>query len=157
MSSKPAEQLFQAIRKNDIERVKALITADNNLLTARNERGTPPLTLATYLGNLEVGKWLIEAGADLEAKDAAGTALMGVSFKGNTEIVKYLIDAGADVNATNEQGTSALIFAAMFNQGEVIDLLLENGADNQLKDGQGLTAADHVRNRGLTELAEKLS
>lgn len=157
MSSAPADQLFHAIRKNDTETLQELIKADKSLLVARNERGTPPLTLATYLGNLETGKWLVEAGADLEAKDAAGTALMGVCFKGNTEIAKYLIDAGADVNATNEQGTTALIFAAMFNQEAVIDLLLENGADNKIKDGQGLTAADHVRNRGFVGLADKLA
>ncbi len=150
------EQLFLAIRAGDAATLRKLVTANPALLAARNERGTPPLTLATYLNNLEAAKILVEAGADLNASDVSGTALMGVCFKGHSAIVRYLLAAGADVNAKSENGTTALHYAAMFNKPEIVDLLLAAGADAGAKDAQGLTAADQARNQGLPEMAAKL-
>lgn len=150
-------QMFQAIRDNDLAGLKQLIEADKGLLDARNERGTPPLTLATYLNNRAASEFLIEAGADLEAKDAAGTALMGVCFKGYVAMVTLLLDAGANVNATNDKGATALIFATMFNQVAVVDLLLKSGANTRLTDEHGMSAIDHARNRGINELVDRLS
>jgi len=151
------EQLFLNIREGKAADVREQLTADPGLLEARDQRGSTPLILATYLGDLPTTKVLVEAGAPLEATDAAGnTALMGVCFKGFTEVAAYLGDQGANVNARGDHG-SALHFATMFNKADIVDMLLSRGADASAKDGRGMTAADHARQRGLTELAERLA
>ena len=72
---------------------------------------------------------LIDAGADINAKDEAGsTALMVASEYGRTEIVKLLIAAGADVNAKNELGWTALMWASRHGHTETVKLLIDAGA-----------------------------
>jgi ankyrin repeat protein len=44
----------------------------------------------------------------------------------------------------------------MFNQAEIVDILLYAGADAGAKDVDGLTAADHAKKRGFMELATRL-
>ena len=61
--------------------------------------------------NLELVKYLVEHGADINAKDKSGnTALMIASKDMNLEMVKYLVEHGADVNAKNAEGKTALYF-----------------------------------------------
>lgn len=151
-----SHSLFDAIRKNDLPRVASIVTDHPKTLRERNERGTPPLTLAAYLGHEALTKLLVEAGAQIDASDASGTALMGACFKGYAGIVAYLVDTGADLEATNFTGGTALSFAAMFNQVAVVDLLLEKGADAGAKDHDGQSPADYARRNGFEELALRI-
>ena len=53
--------------------------------------------LASELGHLEKVKYLVENGADVNAKDRFDrTALIFASENGHFEIVKYLVENGAD-------------------------------------------------------------
>ena len=154
----PTEQLFAALRQGDAATVTGLVQGDATLLATRDPRGSTPLLLATYLQQEAVVEALVEAGADVNARDAAGnTPLMGLCFKGYLPLAKYLLAHGADVNVANFTGATALIFAATFNRPAMVDLLLEAGATASHKDDRGLTAADHARNQGQEELAQRLS
>lgn len=53
--------------------------------------------------------------------------------KGDINMVKKLIELGADVNGRSRLLTP-LMYAARYNRTEIINLLLENGADAELKD-----------------------
>lgn len=55
--------------------------------------------------------------------------------KGDFETVKKLIDLGADVNAKS-RGLTPLMYAAKFNRTDIINLLLESGADKRVKDSR---------------------
>ncbi len=157
MTNTPASALFSAIRANDLIKTKTLLETDPGLLQARDERGTSPLILASYSGLLPMTKLLVEAGAEIDASGATGTALMGVCFKGHADIARYLISVGADLEASLPNGSTALHFAAMFNQADIVELLVAAGADAGAKDVEGQTAADHARKRGFTTLAERIS
>lgn len=55
-------------------------------------------------GNTEIVKLLLEAGADVNAKDIYGnTALMYSSEYGYTEIVKLLLEAGSEVDPNDTE------------------------------------------------------
>ncbi|UCF81171.1 MAG: ankyrin repeat domain-containing protein [Acidobacteriota bacterium] len=62
----------------------------------------------------EMVKVLIDAGADVNARDITGwTALMAAAVTGHTGTVKVLLDAGADMGAKeNKYGMSALMLAS---------------------------------------------
>ena len=61
-----------------------------------DENGETALHLASYWGDSEIVKMLIEAGADVNAVNKDGeTALYWASLKGHQEIIKILKEAGA--------------------------------------------------------------
>ena len=73
-----------------------------------------------------VGK-LIEAGADVNARDAEGnTPLILASFYAGPRCVELLLEKGADPNAANRSGVTALIRAA--TDYEKTRLLIDAGA-----------------------------
>ena len=55
-------------------------------------------------------------------------------FLGYKNIVIILIKKGADVNQCSSNGRSPLMWAAYRNHAHVIDYLLENGADTEIRD-----------------------
>jgi len=150
--------IFDAIRNHDLTALHEIIAAEPASLQQTDERGSTPLLLASYLGQEDTTRALVEAGADLDVCGPTGTALMGVSFKGYPDLARYLLGAGADPEVRHPMaGATAIIFAAMFDRADLVDILLEYGADPTVKDAGGLTAADHAKQKGFTALAQKLS
>jgi ankyrin repeat protein len=85
------------------------------------------LMVASREGDLELATWLVDNGADVNAKTKDGhTALMYAAFNRYPEIVKLLISKGADVNARSTQGHTALTEATMEESKLIINYL--NGA-----------------------------
>lgn len=74
--------------------------------------------------------------------------------KGDLEMVKKLIDLGSDVNE-KWNGLTPAMYAAKFNRTEVLQLLIDNGANLKEKSDKGLTAKKYAEISGAVE-AEKL-
>jgi ankyrin repeat protein len=99
--------------------------------------------VASYGGYVETANVLIEAGADVNAKNKKGkTALMyAVQKLSNLEMVKLLIEKGANVNQSDNSGTTPLMVSISESEDyETLDLLIEKGADLNAKDKLGKTA-----------------
>ena len=94
---------------------------------------------ASAFGSIETMKLLMDKGADVNARSAAGaTALMWAVT--DLAKVRLLIDRGADVNAVSESGRSALLLAAMSDRsGPIVRLLLSHGANAQIVDSDKTT------------------
>ena len=74
---------------------------------------------------------------------------MGVCFKGYVDIAQILIERGSNLNAQHGNGGTALMFVAMFGRNEIVNLLLEQGADSSIKDMRGLSALDLAAQQGI--------
>lgn len=112
-------------------------------LTAGPRQGLTPLLAAACSGYGRTVRYLIDAGADVNAARADGyTALMYSAQKGQTDILAELIAAGADVNATRGDGFTPLMLAAINGQTDCVRLLLDKGADPALTSHAGMTARD---------------
>ena len=86
---------------------------------------------------------LINAGADINAKDSQGkTALMYIveTKKATAKLIKFLVKRGAKINELCNDGYSPIIYATKGNNRFVIKYLLEFGADTSVvsKDGKSL-------------------
>ncbi|KAL0491088.1 ankyrin [Acrasis kona] len=138
----------------DIVRVLAENKAN---LERRTDTGLTALLLATRSFMSDVVQVLCEFGADMEATiigDETGwTCLHWVSHIGNLQLVELFCDFGAHVNAqTSEEGYTALMIACMGNNKDIVDLLLNSGANSRKRSKEGLTASEYCLRKGYTEL-----
>ena len=101
--------------------------------------------IASVVGNhMDIAKFLIDCGGDINAQDSSGTTPLLTSVTMNKpDILEQLIALGADVNAKTSGGHNVLTFAAMMTarisddnsilpkelNPEIIRLLVQNGAD----------------------------
>ena len=104
------------------------------------------IQMAVISGNLEVVKQHIEAGTDLNMKDAmsGSTPLITAASFGKINITKALIDAGADLSLKNNDGSNALHVAAFFCRIEIVQLLIDADADKTALNNFGATARETV-------------
>ena len=69
------------------------------------------------------------------------------------EIAKYLVEQGADVNsALQGSGNTSLHIAGRGGYESIVELLLENGADNPLKNNYGETAEQIAKTQAIRDL-----
>jgi uncharacterized protein len=124
----------------------------------KDENGNTALMLASFDGHIETMQALIAAGATIDLRDGNGrTALMFASSGPYPAAVRLLLEKGAEVNTVdNVDRFSALMFAAAEGLSPVVEILLEHGADPKLKDKDNDTAASFAKQRGFTDLAQRL-
>ena len=103
-------------------------------IDANTERcnGDPPLFQAIRY-TPEIVRVLVDAGADVNAKNRYGEPLLHRAIEwGTPEIVRVLVDAGADVNIRDSWGDSPLKVASEEEQDsrkEFLQILLDAGAE----------------------------
>ena len=72
------------------------------------------------------------------------------------DIIKLLVEKGADINAQDGRGCTALMRAAYIGYPELVNFLLEHGADKSVKDYEGNLAIHYVRKECLADLKDIL-
>jgi ankyrin repeat protein len=94
---------------------------------------------------LEIIRFLLDHGADIDLIDDVDTALhSAIAFK-NTEVVKLLLDRGANANLkVSLIGADwTPLHLAMYGEFfEIAKLLLDHGADPDIRDDDGKTPFD---------------
>ena len=122
--------LFWAVYYEEADMVSLLLDAGADA-NVQNRYGLTPLIQSSITGNGEIISMLLDAGADANARTLQGdTALMNAAKAGSVQGVQALIEAGAGVEARDGYSfQSPLMWAAAFNQAEIVRILAENGAD----------------------------
>ena len=101
---------------------------------------------AVLTGNLEAVKQHIEAGTDINQKEAmsGSTPLMSAATFNKIEIAKVLINANADLSVKSNDGGTALHTAAFFGRIEIVQLLIDAKADKTVRNNSGATPREVV-------------
>jgi ankyrin repeat protein len=125
-----ATALHWAVYHEDQEAVELLFRAGATV-NATTALGVTPLWVASSNGSSDIVAKLLQAGANPNLSPATGgTPLMLASHNGDAASVKLLLSRGAKVNATEEaNGQTALMWAVATQRPEIVNLLLEGGAD----------------------------
>jgi len=90
-----------------------------------DDEGVSILDMAITYDNLEMVKYLIEQGIDINktTRRSGFTALMAAACYGRIEIAKYLIENGADQELSDAKGFRAVDFARKMNKKSILELL----------------------------------
>jgi len=121
-----AQEIFDAIQANDVDKVKTMIASDKAVLNLKTEYGDTPLHIAALVDNDEIAILLIEHGADLDVQNGSFyTPLMQAGLK----VTKVLVENGADIDFVSRNGEiTALSRALMWKEKEIAEYLLNCGA-----------------------------
>ena len=85
---------------------------------------------SAWFGHLEAAQALMEAGADVNAKDNKGrTPVHWSAWTGHLEVARALIEAGAEMNAKDDNGCTSLHASAQNGHLEVARALIKAGAN----------------------------
>ncbi|XP_026684825.1 ankyrin repeat and KH domain-containing protein 1 [Diaphorina citri] len=105
----------------------------------RAKTGLTPLMEAASGGYVEVGRVLLDKGADVNAPpvpSSRDTALTIAADKGHCRFVELLLSKGAQVEVKNKKGNSPLWLAANGGHLSVVELLCKHGADIDSQDNR---------------------
>ncbi|ANU14581.1 ankyrin repeat domain-containing protein [Planococcus halocryophilus] len=151
--------LMQSVLSNHFAITEFLLKEGSNP-NHKDSTGLSPFIAAGANGFSASLKLMTRYSADVNSVNRfGGTALLPSSEKGYVKTVQYCLEAGVPVNHINKLGWTALHEAVVLGDGGhlyalVIRLLLEAGADFQIKDRQGLSSHDHAQMRDQTRIIE---
>ncbi|PJZ69582.1 hypothetical protein CH373_08695 [Leptospira perolatii] len=155
--------IFEAAALGDLESVKKCLSANSSDLESYSPDGWTPLHLASHFGRTELVRYLLEKGANIQAKSRSkfsygNSPLHAAVASGKEETVKLLLEKGADPNFSQEEGgyTPLHIAASRTGGGKLVQMLLEKGADPLIKTEDGQTAKDIALAKGNLKEAEAL-
>ncbi len=106
----------------------------------------------------EALEMLLEAGMDLHFVNREGLGALDVAIKyRRPEIVRLCKERGISLTTTRRKsGMTPLMLAAAFNDTEMVEYLLEEGAELNGVDSYGMTALDYARKMGQKRVQELL-
>jgi ankyrin repeat protein len=124
---KPIER---AIRKNNRSLVQVLLQAGASLDNCIEQTfyiEDPTLMIA----------FLCQQGVDVNATDSNGRSALLLASRRYKNAIKPLVKNGAIIDMRDHLGQTALFIAAANNYFEMVEELLENGANTQIVDDEG--------------------
>lgn len=161
------KELFNAVQSGDAVAVERILTTAPDLISGKNE-GATPLHFAALENHREVVDLLLIQGANLNARDDEFhmTPIGWANERGHTEMVDYLYSRdsevnlnraaaygltgrvrellskdSAQINAMDHYGTP-IHEASLWGRPQIVTLLLEHGAEPNLKNCHGQTALE---------------
>lgn len=125
--------LFAAIEGKSFEISKILIDAGSSIRITDTE-GKTPLHYAILNNQLHTAQYILSGYCEVNAVDDLGNTPLFYAAGGNVNLIQALINAGADQNYLNSDGRTALHEAVIRRNIAVINYLIENGANLNIKD-----------------------
>ena len=175
----PDNDMWSAAATGNIKMVKAHLAKDVDINAKDSTFGSTALSLAALFGHTKVVALLLEAGAEVNARNRdGGTPLHNAAFLGQYEAAALLLENSADVSIRNGDGGTPLDAAAVdwettrfiagllnirideekveTGRAKVIALLHQHGATTNARSESG-TLCDAVRNRDLRAVKAQLA
>ena len=150
--------LIVALRRESPKAAMALIAARDLKVEERNAKDESALMMAALGGYLEAARALIARDADV---NKTGWTPLHYAASGATEysieMTVLLLEHHAYIDAASPNGTTPLMMAARYGSRDVVQLLMQEGADPTLKNQLGLTAVDFARQAGRDDVAELIT
>jgi ankyrin repeat protein len=159
LAADPDLDVYEAATLGYADRLAEALATSPALATSFSADGFTALHLAAFFGKTEAARWLLDAGAEVDAVSANAMQvqpLHSAAAGGHHEVCRVLLSAGADVNATQRDSYTPLHAAAQLGDDELIELFLSAGADPTARITDGSTPADTAEAAGHPDAARRL-
>jgi ankyrin repeat protein len=135
MEEQDIEAIVDAAGDGNLEEVRRLVQQNLMLLDAEWKSTSSPLIAAAVEGHLEVVRYLLDEGADINLWTSwYGTAIIAACSNGRLEVAALLLASGADA-APDRHGWTPLMAASGKVHTDIVELLLAHGCGDV--DAQG--------------------
>ena len=178
---KTTDAIFAATNRDRVDAVELLLDLGMSPNVEDSEKQRP-LHIAGYKDAVRVAQLLIDRGAEIDMREAnwSNTPLdcavyyqhprmiallsrysrdvWNLVHVGEVERLREIIAARPEIAKVAWEGWTPLMSLPEDESAaaEIVALFLANGADPSIRNGEGLTAFDYARKRGLDEAAELL-
>lgn len=154
LSRKPELDVFDAALVGDQQRLAALVAGDPKLVSAVSPLGWRPLAYAAFGGNIAAVAFLLGKGADVNTR--AGTRFKNTPLQiallcSEAGAAKALLDRGADPNLRQTGDFVALHEAASTGRIDIMQLLIDHGAELSPRTVKGETPLAVAGRKGKAE------
>ncbi len=145
----PTLTLHEAASSGDLLEIEANLYRDDMdvNIDVRDEHGRTPLSYAAAQGFPKAISLLLEAGADVNARDYVGSAPLHWADTG--QVAQLLIAGGATVDVTDDDGFTPLYWAAIANRRSTVEALVAHGANVNVQSNDGFTPLVRAAHEGL--------
>lgn len=150
--------IFEASSLGRLKRLQSCLS-DAAALNSYSQDGFTALHFASYFGQPEAARLLIEKGAKVDAVANNATQVMplhSAASSCNLAAARLLVEHGAPVNARHQGGWVPIHAAAQNGDQEMVDLLLAHGADVDITNNDGKTPAMVAKDKGHVKVASLL-
>ncbi|MFW5464255.1 ankyrin repeat domain-containing protein [Knoellia sp. CPCC 206453] len=136
-----------------------LLVAQGASPDALDDRHDTPWLVTGVTGSVAMLEALLPAKPDLTIRNRyGGVSVIPASERGHVDYVRRVVRTGINVNHVNDLGWTALLEAVLLGDGGprhqvIVRVLLEAGADPAIADREGVTALEHARSKGQSEVA----
>lgn len=144
--------IFEIARSGTLIELISLTKINNDTINSTNKRGDSPLVLATYYGNNEVALYLAEHAKDINVQSKNGTPLIAAIYTDNKILAEGLLKHGADIEGKDSAGKTAIMYALIAKDIELINLLLFHKANTNVKDKNNYAVIDYAKQTGNEEI-----
>ncbi|MBC1811099.1 ankyrin repeat domain-containing protein [Listeria booriae] len=162
VNNKGESGLLVATHHNNIEMAQLFLDHGANV-NLQDHIQDSPFLYAGAEGRTEILKRMLSHNPDYTLTNRyGGTALIPAAEKGHLANVELLLkETTIDVNHINKPGWTALLEAIVLSNGgktqqQIVQALLEDGADPNIADANGGTPLAHAKQHGYKTIADLL-
>ena len=150
--------LHLAVKHRDMHEVQRVLQSGAVHVNALDQEGYSALLIACQLGFFEGAAELVAAGAEINQwQQDGGTPLIAAAWRKDAPLARMLLESGrCDPNFPHRDGLTALQTAAFVNAVDVVELLVDFGADVNATRNDGVTAIIFAASEGHQQIVHFL-
>ncbi|MFC6155670.1 ankyrin repeat domain-containing protein [Kribbella jiaozuonensis] len=143
----------------DVARLLVELGADPD---AQDDQHDSAWLVTGVTGSVAMLETLLPANPDLTLRNRfGGISVIPASERGHVDYVRRVVKTKINLNHVNNLGWTALLEAIILGKGtepwqQIVQILVDAGADPNLADADGVTPLQHAESRGYDEIANTL-